>query len=132
MQRPDITFSDRYLLALGGSTMELIYAKGRHTDHLNDIYFPDERVLFLRRTGGPVTSAAASHSIADCSPTGSPRCAPSRRWTSAVTDAVDQGLTLREMQETIRLEGFEHVIGHSGKAPFATPRSPLPWLLLIG
>jgi glyoxylase-like metal-dependent hydrolase (beta-lactamase superfamily II) len=43
---PDITFSDRYTVQLGGKRVELIHAKNRHTDDLYDIYFPDERVLF--------------------------------------------------------------------------------------
>jgi glyoxylase-like metal-dependent hydrolase (beta-lactamase superfamily II) len=47
IRRPDITFSgDRYTLSTGGKTIELIWAKNRHTDDLFDIYFPAERVLF--------------------------------------------------------------------------------------
>jgi glyoxylase-like metal-dependent hydrolase (beta-lactamase superfamily II) len=43
---PDITFSDRYTVQLGGKRVELVWAKNRHTSDLFDIYFPDERVLF--------------------------------------------------------------------------------------
>jgi len=47
IRRPDITFSgDRYTLNTGGKTIELIWARNRHTDDLFDIYFPAERVLF--------------------------------------------------------------------------------------
>lgn len=46
VRRPDITFSDRYTVSLGGKRAELIWSKNRHTSDLFDVYFPDERVLF--------------------------------------------------------------------------------------
>lgn len=46
IRRPDITFSDRYAVMLGGKRVELIWSKNRHTSDLFDIYFPAERVLF--------------------------------------------------------------------------------------
>jgi glyoxylase-like metal-dependent hydrolase (beta-lactamase superfamily II) len=46
VRRPDITFTDRYTVALGGKRVELIHAKNRHSSDLFDVYFPDERVLF--------------------------------------------------------------------------------------
>lgn len=46
IRRPDITFSDRYTVTLGGKRVELIHAGNRHTNDLFDVYFPDERVLF--------------------------------------------------------------------------------------
>ncbi len=46
IQRPDVTFSDRYTVTLGGKRAVLIHAGNRHTDDLFDVYFPDERVLF--------------------------------------------------------------------------------------
>ncbi|MBI4264044.1 MAG: MBL fold metallo-hydrolase [Acidobacteria bacterium] len=46
IRRPDVTFSDRYTLTSGGTRVELIWAKNRHTDDLFDVHFPDERVLF--------------------------------------------------------------------------------------
>jgi glyoxylase-like metal-dependent hydrolase (beta-lactamase superfamily II) len=46
IRRPDIVFSDRYTVNLGGKKAELIWARNRHTSDLFDTYFPAERVLF--------------------------------------------------------------------------------------
>jgi glyoxylase-like metal-dependent hydrolase (beta-lactamase superfamily II) len=43
---PDITFSDRLTLELGGKRVELVYLGPSHSDNLIVMNFPDERVLF--------------------------------------------------------------------------------------
>ena len=46
IRRPDITFTDRHTITLGGKEVVAIHAKNRHTSDTYDIYFPGERVLF--------------------------------------------------------------------------------------
>ena len=44
---PEVTFSDRMTLSLGGKSVELIYPGRSHSDNLIVMRFPDERVLFV-------------------------------------------------------------------------------------
>ena len=44
---PDITFSDRMTLTLGGKTVELIYVGKNHSDNSIVMLFPEERTLFV-------------------------------------------------------------------------------------
>jgi glyoxylase-like metal-dependent hydrolase (beta-lactamase superfamily II) len=46
VRRPDIVYSDRMRISLGGKTIELIYPGKNHADDGTAILFPDERVLF--------------------------------------------------------------------------------------
>ena len=43
---PEITFSDRMEVALGGKRVELLYLGRSHSDNLIVMHFPEERVLF--------------------------------------------------------------------------------------
>ena len=43
---PDVTFSDRMTLTLGGKTVELIYVGPGHSDNSVVMLFPDEQALF--------------------------------------------------------------------------------------
>jgi glyoxylase-like metal-dependent hydrolase (beta-lactamase superfamily II) len=43
---PDITFSDRHTIELGGKKVELIWPGRSHSDDLIVAYFPDERTIF--------------------------------------------------------------------------------------
>ncbi len=43
--RPNITFSDRLELNLGGKRVILLWSQNRHTNDLIDVYFPDHGVL---------------------------------------------------------------------------------------
>ena len=149
VRRPDITFTDRYAVELGGSTVELLHAGGRHTDDTYDIYFPDERVLFAQDyvwTGRLccmfafdrrplvdwITSVRALEDLDFDIVVNShydngtkEQVIEFRRYlealTAAVSQAIDEGMTLEEMQQEIELEGFEHLIGYAGEPPFATP-----------
>lgn len=43
---PDITFTDRMTIALGGKTIELLYVGRNHSDNSVVMYFPAERAVF--------------------------------------------------------------------------------------
>lgn len=43
---PDITFSDRMTLSLGGKTVELIHVGPSHSNNMTVMYFPEERAVF--------------------------------------------------------------------------------------
>lgn len=43
---PEITFSDRMALTLGGKTVELIYVGPSHSNNMIAMYFPAERAVF--------------------------------------------------------------------------------------
>ncbi|HEX4999640.1 MAG TPA: MBL fold metallo-hydrolase [Terriglobia bacterium] len=62
IRRPDLVYSDRMKISLGGKTIELIYPGRNHSDDATVIYFPDERVVFatefiadvaIQQTGDP-------------------------------------------------------------------------------
>jgi glyoxylase-like metal-dependent hydrolase (beta-lactamase superfamily II) len=46
VQPPDIVYSDRMQLTLGGKTVELIYPGKNHSDDMTVVRFPAERVVF--------------------------------------------------------------------------------------
>ncbi len=65
---PDIVYADRMRLTLGGTTVELIYPGGNHSDDATVLYFPAERVVFatefisdvaLPATGSPLSFPSA-------------------------------------------------------------------------
>ena len=43
---PDMTFSDRMTVTLGGKTVELVYLGRSHSDNMIVMHFPEERALF--------------------------------------------------------------------------------------
>ena len=68
IRRPDIFYSDRMQLTLGGKTVELIYPGRNHSDDATVLYFPAERVAFatefisdvaLPATGSPLSFPSA-------------------------------------------------------------------------
>ena len=46
IRRPDIVYSDRMRLVLGGKTVELLHPGRNHSDDATVMYFPAERVVF--------------------------------------------------------------------------------------
>lgn len=44
--RPDIVYSERMTLTLGGKTVELVHPGSNHADDATVMYFPEERVVF--------------------------------------------------------------------------------------
>jgi glyoxylase-like metal-dependent hydrolase (beta-lactamase superfamily II) len=67
IRKPDILYSDRLQLTLGGKTVELIYPGGNHSDDATVVLFPAERVVFATEFISDVALPA----------TGSPRSFPS-------------------------------------------------------
>ena len=68
IRRPDILYSERMRLTLGGKTVELIYPGRNHSDDATVLYFPVERVVFatefisdvaLPATGSPLSFPSA-------------------------------------------------------------------------
>jgi len=68
IRRPDIYYSDRMRLTLGGKTVELIYPGRNHSEDATVLYFPAERVVFateflsdvaLPATGSPLSFPSA-------------------------------------------------------------------------
>ena len=68
IRRPDIYYSDRMRLTLGGKTVELIYPGENHSNDATVLYFPAERVVFatefisdvaLPATGSPLSFPSA-------------------------------------------------------------------------
>ncbi len=43
---PDVTFSDKMTIELGGKTVDLLYLGPSHSDNLIAMHFPEERALF--------------------------------------------------------------------------------------
>jgi glyoxylase-like metal-dependent hydrolase (beta-lactamase superfamily II) len=67
IRRPDIVYSERMRLTLGGKRVDLIYPGGNHSDDATVLYFPAERVVFATEFISDVALPA----------TGSPRSFPS-------------------------------------------------------
>lgn len=68
IRKPDILYSDRMRLTLGGKTVELIYPGENHSNDATVLYFPAERVVFatefisdvaLPATGSPLSFPSA-------------------------------------------------------------------------
>tara|TARA_E500000331_G_scaffold230976_1_gene221127 strand:+ start:4510 stop:5544 length:1035 start_codon:yes stop_codon:yes gene_type:complete len=43
---PQIVYSDKATISLGGKTVELIYTGKNHTDDMTVVYFPDEKTIY--------------------------------------------------------------------------------------
>ena len=78
---PDITFSDKMTIELGGKTVELIYPGRSHSDNLIVMRFPKERAVFT--VDFVSVKRLPYQDLADAtSRTGSRRSSRSRRWSS--------------------------------------------------
>ena len=131
---PDVTFTDRMTVTLGGKTVEMLHALPSHSDDSAIIRFPDERIIFavdfvnVRRVpfenlgGGPVAPwIAANHHMQETvdydiiapghGPVGNRADVDdSTRYLEVllaeVTAGVEAGLSLEELQETVLMEDF--------------------------
>jgi glyoxylase-like metal-dependent hydrolase (beta-lactamase superfamily II) len=65
IQRPDIVYSERMRITLGGRTVDLMHPGLNHSDDATVIHFPEERVVF------------ATEFLADALVTANPRSLPS-------------------------------------------------------
>jgi glyoxylase-like metal-dependent hydrolase (beta-lactamase superfamily II) len=140
--RPDLFFSDRMTISLGGKTVELLHPGKNHGNDMTVVYFPDERVVFATDMIADALVRADIRSLPSaCGPLdGTPIAewirsyravealdfdifagghgafftkadvALSRQFLEDLRDAVtaglQQGLSLAQMQEQIRLEQY--------------------------
>ncbi len=140
VRRPDITFGDRYTLTSGGTRVELIHAKNRHTDDLFDVYFPAERVLFAgdylwvnrlccnfgfdRRPIATWINSIKALEALDFDIVINSHWAPGTKadvvrfreyledLASQVQAGIKAGRTLEEIQKTVRLEKYSTFVGY--------------------
>ncbi len=131
---PDITYSDRMSVTLGGRTVEMIHSPPSHSNDSSIIRFPDERLIFavdwvnVRRVpfqnlgGGPVgpwieanrhLQATVDYDVVapGHGPIGSKADVDhSTQYLvdllAAVRAGIDAGQSLEEMQETILMEDY--------------------------
>jgi glyoxylase-like metal-dependent hydrolase (beta-lactamase superfamily II) len=145
IRRPDITFTDRYTVTLGGKRVELIHAGNRHTSDLFDVYFPDERVLFAgdyvwvkrlccnfgfdhRPMSVWIDSIKRLETLDFDIVVGSHWEAGTkadvvefRQYLEDLRAAVDagirQGRSVQELQKTITLDKYKHFVGYPMQLP---------------
>jgi glyoxylase-like metal-dependent hydrolase (beta-lactamase superfamily II) len=138
VRAPDITYTDRMTVELGGKTVEMIHALPSHSDDSSIIRFPDERTIFVvdfvnvRRVpfenlgGGPVAPwiTANNHLQATVDydivapghgPVGSKADVDHSTGylvdlLAAVTEGIAAGQTLEEMQQSIMMEDYSDYI----------------------
>ena len=133
---PDITFTERMKITLGGKSVELIYVGLSHSDNMIVMYFPAERALFavdfvsVNRLPYMNLSDAYFPQWIDAvkkveamdfdilvpghGPLGTRADATEHRkylqaLYDAVLDAARRGQSLDEMKSSITLEEFEHM-----------------------
>ncbi len=133
---PDITFTERMSVSLGGKSVELIYVGLSHSDNMIVMHFPAERALFavdfisVNRLPYMNLSDAYFPEWIDAvkkveamdfdilvpghGPLGTRADATEhRRYLQALYDAVleaaRRGESLDEMKRSIKLESFEHL-----------------------
>jgi glyoxylase-like metal-dependent hydrolase (beta-lactamase superfamily II) len=131
---PDITFSDRMTITLGGKTVELSYLGRSHSDNMIVMNFPGERSLytvdFISVKRLPYKTLSDSHFpewidavrqveamdfdilVPGHGPTGVKADAAAQRayledLYAAVLEAARAGLSVEEMKETITLEKYQ-------------------------
>ncbi len=134
VRAPDITFSDRMSVTLGGRTVEMIHSPPSHSDDSSIIRFPDERLIFavdwvnVRRVpfenlgGGPVgpwieanqhLQATVDYDVVapGHGPIGSKADVDNSTQylvdlLAAVRAGIEAGQSLEEMQQTILMEDY--------------------------
>jgi glyoxylase-like metal-dependent hydrolase (beta-lactamase superfamily II) len=132
---PDITFSDRLSIELGGKTVELLYVGRSHSDNMIVMHFPAERAVvavdFISVHRLPYRDLSDAYFpdwidaiavvegldfdvlIPGHGPLGTKADATKHRhYLEALYDAVlaaaREGKTLEEMQQTITLDEYKH------------------------
>ncbi len=131
---PDVTFSDRMTVELGGKSVDLVYVGRGHSDNMIVMHFPAERALFavdfisVKRVGFKNLDDAYFPDWMDGiklvegidfdilvlghGPMGTKQDARDHRayleeLYAAVLKGARAGKTLEEMQQSIRLEKYE-------------------------
>ena len=135
VQPPDVIFADRMTVTLGGKTVEMIHALPSHSDDSAVIHFLNESAIFavdffnvgrlpFENLGGDVApwiaankqlQATVNYDIAVPAhgPVGTSADADATiRYlevlVAEVTQGIEAGLTLEEIQETVLMENFSH------------------------
>jgi glyoxylase-like metal-dependent hydrolase (beta-lactamase superfamily II) len=133
---PDITFTDRMTVTLGGKSVELIYLGLSHSDNMIVMHFPEERAVytvdFISVKGLPYKNFSDAYFpewiqavekveamdfdilVPGHGPMGTKEDATEhRRYLQALHDAVvaaaRKGQTLDEMKKSITLDEFKHL-----------------------
>jgi glyoxylase-like metal-dependent hydrolase (beta-lactamase superfamily II) len=145
VRRPDVTFGDKYTVTLGGTRIELIHAKNRHTSDTYDVFFPAERVLFAsdyvwinrvccnfafdRR---PIATWIASIRALEAldfdilinshwESGGKEDLVEFRQYledlNAAVSAGIKAGKSVEELQKTIRLDKYKDWVGYEMQLP---------------
>ena len=130
---PDLTYSDRMTLTLGGETVELIHAGPSHSDDMTVLLFPAERAAFavdfinVLRLPGPLDGASLGQWIASVGTMASldfdiaipghgaigtkQDISAYQRYfedlQAAVTRGIGAGASVAELQQTIRLDAYQ-------------------------
>src|SRR5262245_6940075 len=80
IRRPDILYSDRMRLTLGGKIVDLIYPGRNHSDDATVLYFPAERVVFATEFISDVALPATSSPLSFPSACGPFDGSPLSEW----------------------------------------------------
>ena len=141
---PDVTFTDRMTLELGGKTVELMYLGKSHSDNLIVMNFPAERTLFtvdfisVKRlpfkglsdayiprldrtpsTGFRTSTSTSWRRVTDRSGTKQDAADHGRYFQElydAVLAATRAGQSLEEMKTSIKMEAYKDWGQHAGLA----------------
>ena len=138
---PDITFSDRMTLTLGGKSVELVYLGRSHSDNMIVMHFPEERAVFtvdfISVSRLPYMNLSDAYFpdwidavkkveamdfdilVPGHGPVGTKADATEHRQYlqalyDAVLDAARQGHSLEQMKKSITLDEYKH-LGMYGK-----------------
>ena len=80
IRKPDVYYSDRMKLTLGGKTVELIYPGKNHSNDATVLYFPAERVVFATEFISDVALPATASPLAFPSACGPFDGSPLSEW----------------------------------------------------
>ena len=134
VRAPDVTYSDRLTVTLGGKTVEMIHAMPSHSDDSTILRFPAERVIFavdfvnVRRVpfqnmgGGPVAPwivannhlqtidydiVAPGHGDVGTKADVDDSTRYLVDLLAAVTEGIAAGQSLEELQQSVMMEDYE-------------------------
>jgi glyoxylase-like metal-dependent hydrolase (beta-lactamase superfamily II) len=141
---PDVVYSDRAVISLGGKTVELHYTGRNHTDDMTVVLFPDERTIytadFLTPNRPPRTDLDGGFlpewveslrrveqldfdtvSPAHEAPGTKAQVVEQRRYLeelmAAVAAGIRAGQTKEALIETVRMESYAHLIEYEFSRP---------------
>ena len=134
---PDMVYSDRSIITLGGKRVELYYTGLNHTDDMTVVYFPAERAIytvdFLTPGRPPRTDLDGGylpewlHSLRRVEQLDFDTIVPGHEapgtkadvseqvrymedLLSAVTQGIEEGKTKNELVESVLLEDYSHLL----------------------